>query len=132
MMYKGCGCCGCGCGCFFKNLSSVNSTCVGVNAGTLPVTCNGFADVAAPILRRAAGRDLDEDRLDADAHEATLACERCERDNAEPELGLEGERRKRGGSMRSEAREQGSECEDAWGVRFDSLMLKVGAAGGGW
>ena len=76
-------------GCGFKNLSSDKRKCVGVNAGTLPVTCS---DAAAAAPQRAVGRVWHDDALAADAFEDTLACERCERDSAEPELGLAGRR----------------------------------------
>jgi hypothetical protein len=50
---------------------------VGVNTGTLPVTCSdSAAGAAAPKLRRAVGRDLEEEELHADAQDATLACDR--------------------------------------------------------
>ncbi len=82
-----------------KNLSSVKSRCVGVNAGTLPVM---QSEPSAAAVDRAGGRDLAEAKLDADEHDAALACERWERERAEQEEGLEGDRRLRGGSMRRE------------------------------
>jgi hypothetical protein len=79
------------------------------------VTCrDAAAGAAAPKLRRAVWRELEEEEVD-DAQDAALACERCEHDNDEPELGLVGERSSRGGSKRCEAREEGSECAEGWG-----------------
>jgi hypothetical protein len=54
-------------------------------------------------------RDLKDVALAADVHDEALACERCDRDKAEPELGLRGKRKWSGGRMRSEEREEGSE-----------------------
>ncbi len=57
----------------------------------------------------------------------TLACERCEHDNDEPELGLVGERSSRGGSKRCEAREDGSECAEGWSGAEGWFGARAGA-----
>ncbi len=83
---------------------------MGVNTGMLPVTRRGSTDGAGSLkLRRAAGVDLEDDALARDKHDDTLACERCDRDKAEPELGLGGKRKWRGGRSRSDEREEGCE-----------------------
>jgi hypothetical protein len=75
---------------------------------------------------------LVDDEVNVDEHEVALALERCERDNAEPELGLTGERKESGGSMRSEERDEGSECEDDWGTCLWSRRPEVEADDTGW
>ena len=86
-----------------------------MNAGTQPVTHSASARASAPApkLLRVVGSDFEECTVAAEADDDTLACERCENEEAEPELGLAG-KRSGGGGRRSEAREEGWEWQEDW------------------
>ena len=96
-----------------------------MKAGTLPVTSKGCA--AVQPLRCMAGSDLEEDAVATDEQDEALACERCDRDRDDPELGLAGNRKWRGGRARSDEREEGSECdEEALGFGLAAAALDAG------
>jgi hypothetical protein len=83
-------------------------------------------------LRCMAGSDLEEDAEATEEQDEALACERCDRDRDDPELGLAGNRKWRGGRARSDEREEGSECDEG-GLRAAAReLMAAGRASALW